>query len=73
MMPATAVKAKSMKMSDIRDKARGLGIVPGKAKKVDLIHWIQSAEGNAQCYGHSGGYCDQSSCCFIGDCLKTSL
>ncbi len=73
MMPATAVKAKSMKMSDIRDKARGLGISPGKAKKVDLIHWIQSSEGNAQCYGHSGGYCDQGACCFIGDCLKTSL
>lgn len=72
-MPATAVKSKSMKMSDIRDKARGLGITPGKAKKVDLVHWIQSSEGNPQCYGCSSGYCDQSACCFMGDCLRTNL
>lgn len=62
-----------MKMTEIRDKARGLGITPGKTKKAELIHWIQRTEGNPQCYGYSGGCCYQTECCFMGDCLKTNL
>ena len=59
-----------MNMAEIRKKAIGLSINPGKTKKADLIHAIQSAEGNQQCYGRSGGSCPYLDCCFREDCLK---
>lgn len=61
-----------MKMPDVRQKARTLGITPGKMKKVDLIRAIQATEENPQCYGNSNGRCDQMDCCFRTDCLKTN-
>lgn len=77
-MPATKTRSrakakKTMQIGDIRDKARLLGIVPGKMKKVDLIHSIQAAEGCAQCFGRSNGQCVYTDCCFMPDCLKTRL
>ena len=60
-----------MKVLEIKKKAEGLGINPGKMKKVELIHAIQQAEGNEPCYGKSNGQCSESACCFIADCLKT--
>ena len=72
-MPVSTKKQKSMTMPQIQTKARALGIVPGKMKKADLIHTIQSREGNTQCYGKSNGYCPYNDCCFMKDCLKTKL
>jgi len=59
-----------MKMLEVKEKAKMLGIKPGKMKKVELIHAIQTAENNTPCFGTTSGYCDQSNCCFIDDCLR---
>jgi hypothetical protein len=72
-MPATKTAVKSMTMVEIKNKARGLGINPGKMNKTDLIHAIQAAEGNTQCYGWSNGHCPNIECCFMKDCLKIRL
>ena len=85
-MPSTKVENKRMSMPEIKMKARGLGITPGKMNKTDLIpvaqgridetdliHAIQKAEGNYTCFGWSNGNCQNIDCCFIGDCLKIRL
>ena len=72
-MTATKVADKRMTMPQIKIKAIGLGIDPGKMKKPELIHTIQTAEGNAPCYGRSNGQCPYTDCCFRKDCLKTRL
>jgi len=69
-MPATKVLQKSMTMPQIREKARELGIKPGKIKKTELIRIIQQAEGNTPCYGRANGQCPNIDCCFMSDCLK---
>ena len=69
-MPAIKVLQKSMTMPQIREKARELGIKPGKTKKTELIRIIQQAEGNNPCYGRSNGQCPNIDCCFMSDCLK---
>ncbi|MHC4482800.1 MAG: Rho termination factor N-terminal domain-containing protein [Planctomycetota bacterium] len=68
-MPTTKVKRKSMKMPQIKNKAKSLGITPGKMKKADLIHSIQIAEGCTPCFGRSDGQCQHTGCCFMPDCL----
>ena len=82
-MPATKVTKehvtkkhaadKSMGMPEIRTKAKGLGINPGKMNKTELIHAIQVAEGCTPCFGRSNGQCAHIDCCFIADCLKIRL
>jgi len=62
-----------MKIAEIKDKAKGLGITPGKMKKAELIHSIQIAEGCTPCFGRSDGQCGNNECCFIQDCLKVRL
>jgi hypothetical protein len=64
-------RKRSMKMAEVKDKAKHLGIVPSKMKKVELIHTIQQWEGNTPCFGRSNGGCTNEECCFIGDCLRT--
>ena len=59
-----------MKMADIQNKAKSLGIKPSKMKKADLIRSIQSQEGNFSCFQTSAnGQCSQESCCWRDDCL----
>lgn len=72
-MPATKIIEKRMGMPEIRAKAKGLGLTPGKSKKVDLIHAIQMAEGCMPCFGKSGGQCLYIDCCFMTDCFKIKL
>jgi len=61
-----------MKMNEIREKAKALGIkVMATTKKADLIRQIQRAEGNFDCFGATKGYCDQLDCCFREDCLPS--
>ena len=69
-MLATKTKSKRMSMVEIKEKARILGIIPGKMKKPELIQSIQQAEGCTPCFGRSDGQCAQTDCCFIHDCLK---
>ena len=59
-----------MKMQEVREKAKKLGLKPGKIKKkVNLIRAIQSEEGNLPCYQTEVGSCDQTDCCWRDDCL----
>ena len=69
-MVATKTKSKTMNLTQIKNKAKGLGINPGKMKKVQLIHEVQKAEGNQPCFGTAEGWCQYSDCCFMIDCLK---
>lgn len=59
-----------MKMQEIRSMAKQLGINSYGKARTDLIHQIQRAEGNYECFGTAGDYCDQSGCCFRAICLK---
>ena len=70
-MPATIVR--SIKMPEIKQKAKALGITPGKTKKAELIRAIQQAEGNIPCFGTSNGQCAYNDCCFLADCVKITL
>ena len=58
-----------MNVTDLKKKARGVGLNPGKLKKPILIRAIQIAEGNADCFGSTDGSCEQVDCCFREDCL----
>ena len=69
-MPATKAKKKTMKMPEIKRKAKRLGVSAGKMKKAELIHSIQEAEGYTPCFGTSNGECQYTNCCFMPECLK---
>lgn len=60
-----------MKMQDIRERAKLLGLKSGKMRKVDLIHTIQAEEGNFACFQAGSENCDQSDCCWREDCLAS--
>jgi hypothetical protein len=64
---------KKMNVPEIKMKAKELGIHLGKMNKTELIHAIQSTEGNYPCYGWSNGNCHNADCCFMADCLKIRL
>ena len=72
-MIATEAIPNRMNMTEIREKARALGIIPGKMKKTELVRTIQTAEDCIPCYGKSNGECAHTDCCFLQDCLKTSM
>jgi hypothetical protein len=59
-----------MKMPELREKARALGMIPRSLKKADLIHAIQRKEGFTPCFGKSKGKCAHPDCCFMDDCLR---
>ena len=62
----------AMPMPKVKQKARKLGVTPGKMNKFDLIHAIQQAEHYYPCYGTSNGQCGNGDCCFMTDCLKVT-
>ena len=72
-MPTAKVSVKSMKVGEIKMKAKNLGIAPGRMRKAELVHAIQLAEGYAPCFGRSKGQCPYVDCCFVADCLKLRL
>jgi len=59
-----------MELAEIKTKAKALGIKPGRMKKKELIHSIQLAEGNFDCFDKAANCCDQPECCFRDDCLS---
>ena len=59
-----------MKMSEIRRKARELGIKTGGLKKADLIRQIQKEEGNFEYFGTANDYCDQWNYYLRKECLS---
>jgi hypothetical protein len=58
-----------MKMIEIRDKAKNMGITTKNVKKVDLIRKIQVEEGNQPCFQSKNADCGQTACCWREDCL----
>ena len=62
-----------MKMEEIRNIAKSLGINPGKFSKAELIKRIQTDEGNFDCFATvRSGECDQTGCLWRDDCLKAA-
>lgn len=59
-----------MNMTQIKAKAKELGIKPGKMRKAELIREIQKAEGNFECFGTADNSCDQMDCCWREDCIQ---
>ncbi|MHC4071008.1 MAG: SAP domain-containing protein [Planctomycetota bacterium] len=68
-MPATKSAEKRISLPEVKLKAKALGLKLGKAKKTELIHAIQTAEGCTPCFGKSYGRCSYIDCCFMDDCL----
>lgn len=60
-----------MNMTEIKAKAKGLGLQSGKLSKSDLIRAIQSREGNFACFQTARDYCDQMLCCWREACLPS--
>jgi hypothetical protein len=58
-----------MKVTEIKNRAKELGVKPGKMKKNDLVRAIQTAEGNYACFETAEDYCDQNDCIWRADCL----
>lgn len=69
-MTLMSAARKNPTMTEIKAKAKALGVEPRKMKKTELIHAIQIAEGCTPCYGCSNGACPWTECCWRGDCLK---
>jgi len=61
-----------MTMPEVREKAKALGIIPGRKKKAELIHAVQATEGCTPCFGTSNGQCLYADCCFMKDCVRIS-
>jgi len=69
----TGIFRKSSKGSamGLKGIARKQGVKTEKMKKDGIIHAIQGAEGNFECFGTSGSSnCAQSDCLWREDCLK---
>lgn len=63
-----------MKMTDIRDIAKGLGIKTSRMSKINLVRQIQQSEGNFGCFHTAeSGECDQGTCFWRDDCLSQSI
>lgn len=59
-----------MKYKEIIQKAKDLKVKNySRLKKTDLIHAIQIAEGNTDCYAKIPG-CGQMDCCWREDCQE---
>lgn len=58
-----------MKITEIKAKAKALGIALGKLNKTDLIIAIQKAEKNTPCFGSGTPACPYQSCCWRSDCI----
>lgn len=60
-----------MNIKKIRKLAKQYGIDTIRKKLPELIREIQRAEGNFDCFGTAGDYCDQLTCLFREECLST--
>jgi len=59
-----------MNFQEIRKMAKDLAINTFRMKKVDIIHAIQRAENNMDCYGTERvEYCNEESCLWRADCM----
>lgn len=62
-----------MKVTEVKEIAKQLGVKVSRQTKTDLIKQIQLAEGNFDCYATTAnGFCDQDSCAWRPDCFKAA-
>ena len=58
-----------MKMQEVREIAKKMGIKTANMKKADIIKAIQLAEGNIDCYNTGkAAECGQDNCLWREDC-----
>ncbi len=58
-----------MKMQEVREVAKKMGIKTANMKKADIIKAIQQAEGNIECYNTGkADECGQDNCLWREDC-----
>ncbi len=60
-----------MNMTEIKGKAKGLGVKIGNLRKTDLIRAIQTKEGNFPCFESAKEYCAEKACCWRDACLPS--
>ncbi len=59
-----------MNLKMIRNRAKKVGMKPGKMKKADLIRSIQRTEGYFDCFASAlDNECDQQACLWRDDCF----
>jgi len=61
-----------MNVQEIREKAAVFGVQgAARMRKAELVRSIQTAEGNAPCFGAEWRYnCGEIDCCWRDDCMK---
>lgn len=59
-----------MKMQEVHNMARQLGVNSFGKTKTEVIHEIQRKEGYFDCYGSARDHCDQENCAFRSCCLE---
>jgi hypothetical protein len=59
-----------MKMNEVRNIAKSLGLNSFGKSKAELIKEIQRKQGNFDCFGSALEYCDQLDCLFRESCLS---
>jgi hypothetical protein len=60
-----------MTLKQVKEIAKGKGVMAGNMKKDDIIRAIQRSEGNFDCFGGTpAGACEQFNCLWRDDCLK---
>lgn len=58
-------------MTEIKTKAKGLGVLVGKLRKDEVIKAIQTKEGNFPCFGTAKDYCAEKLCCWRDACMPS--
>lgn len=62
-----------MKLEEVRAIAKSHGINPSRFTKAELIKYIQSGEGNFDCFATAyDSVCDQMNCCWREDCFAAA-
>jgi len=59
-----------MKLANVKEIAKGMGISLRKMNKAEIIRAIQTREENFPCFGTSAEYCDQENCLWRDDCIS---
>jgi len=57
-------------MTELKKKAKTMGITNSRLEKDELVRAIQANEGNYPCFKSAESFCDQDSCLWRDDCLE---
>lgn len=59
-----------MKLVEIKEMAKQMGIRIGKMNKAEIIRAIQVQEKNNPCFSADVEFCEQDNCLWRGDCVN---